>query len=226
MKNKELERQVKKLRTQGKMYSEINRLLGVSLPKSTLSYWCRGIRTPASYQDKLEAFKRQNLAKCRQIALESVKQKKREKNDRIVNKYSFLSPRLGDTDASLIVLATLYLGEGTKGDRGCLTFGNSSPGIISLFMRLLRQCFKIDESKFRCTVQGRSDMNIHKAELFWSNSTNIPIKQFYPARIDPRTAGKKTIKSNYQGVCRIDYLSVDIFRELVIIGDIIMKYKN
>ena len=115
----------------------------------------------------------------------------------------------------------LYLGEGAKNQRGSLMFGNSDPFIISLFLYLLRYCYNIDESKFRCTLQCRADQNSRKLEKFWFQITKIPLSQFYKARIDPRTIGKPSKKLEYKGVCRIDYFSAEIFTELTQIANIV-----
>ena len=62
-----------------------------------------------------------------------------------------------------------------------------------------------------------------KTGKFWSKITNIPLSQFYKARIDSRTIGKKSKNLNYKGVCRIDYFSAEIAIELMQISKIIHK---
>ncbi|HLD21589.1 MAG TPA: hypothetical protein VJB65_01705 [Patescibacteria group bacterium] len=115
-----------------------------------------------------------------------------------------------------IALAMLYLGEGTKCQGRCtITFGNSNPIIIRLFLALLRKCYPIDESKFRCTIQCRADQNIENLTHYWTSVTNIPLHQFYKSRIDKRTIGKITMKPKYNGVCRIDYFSSAIYLDLL-----------
>ena len=128
-----------------------------------------------------------------------------------------------NADVAKIVLIILYICEGSKNRRGALTFGNSSPEVIRMFLKLLRQCYIIDEKKFRCTVQCRADQDIKELECFWSRTTKIPISQFYTARIDPRTKGKRSQKQNYKGVCRIDYFSGHIFTELMQIGNMLLS---
>lgn len=56
---------------------------------------------------------------------------------------------MNNKDVKKIALAMLYLGEGGKKQRGSLMFGNSDPVIINLFLRYLRDCYNIDEKKFR-----------------------------------------------------------------------------
>ena len=140
----------------------------------------------------------------------------------VYSRVSHLGKLIKNKDIAKISLAMLYLGEGSK-TRSSLMFGNSDPTIISLFLRLLRYCYKIDEDKFRCTLQCRADQDIQKLEKFWSNITNIPLSKFYKARVDPRTIGKISKNPEYKGVCRIDYFSADIFNELTKVIEAIDK---
>lgn len=218
-----LKKKIIKLREKGKTYSEIQKILKIRVPKSTLSYWCQNIKLPKEYQDKIQKIVLNNAKKGRKIAL-IVNQVKREKYLKsITNRNKHLSTILKNKDTSKIALAMLYLGEGAKNQRGSLMFGNSDPFIISLFLRLLRYCYNIDETKFRCTLQCRADQNIKKLEKFWLKITKIPLSQFYKARVDPRTIGKKSKKLDYKGVCRIDYFSAELFIEIKQIAKIIHK---
>ncbi len=222
MNKQKLREQVIKLRRQGKTYSEIQSRLGLIIPKSTLSYWCRNTPLPLNYQRKIQEYNKINLNKARKIALIVNKIKKEKRLQLILSHNLHLSGILKNRDVAKVALAMLYLGEGSK-KRGALTFANSDPFIISLFLRLLRYCYNLDESKFRCTLLCRADQNIKKLEEFWSQITKIPLSQFYKARIDPRTIGKPSKKLNYKGVCRIDYFSTDIFIEMTQIPKIIHK---
>ncbi len=121
------------------------------------------------------------------------------------------------------MLAALYLREGAKTQNGSLRFGNPDPFIISLFLNLLRYCYKIDESKFRCTLQFRADQDIKNLERFWSKVTGISLTQFHKSRVDPRTKGKISRKKDYKEVCCIIYFSADTFIELIQIPKIIYR---
>lgn len=212
-----------RLREGGKTFAEIKSALKVDAPKSTLSFWCKGIPLPLGFQRRIREYNKFNLEKARKIALEVNRIKRKEYLQSIFDRNKHLKAILDNREISKIVLATLYLAEGTKSHRGSLIFGNSDPFIVSLFVYLLRYCYKIDERKFRCTLQCRADQNIKKLEKFWSRITKIPSKQFYKARVDPRTIGKKSKKLDYKGVCRIDYFSGDIFLDLLQIPKIIYK---
>jgi len=89
------------------------------------------------------------------------------------NKY--LGSLLKDIDVAKVALITLYLGEGSKNSaRSSLTFGNSDPKVIDLFLTLVRKCYKIDETKFRCTIQCRADQDIKALENFGAGPLKPP----------------------------------------------------
>jgi hypothetical protein len=125
--------------------------------------------------------------------------------------------------AGKAILGALYLAEGSKGRRSGLTFGNSDASIISLYLRLLRSNFSLDESKFRCTVQRRESQDDAFLRRYWSKVTAIPLAQFYDSRIDPRSVGRRTAKADYKGVCRIDYFSTDLLYEMLALGRILVE---
>jgi len=222
MDKKKLKKEATKLRKQGKTYAEIQDALKTSIPKSTLSNWCRDIKLPKEYQDRIQRIVVGNAQRGREIALivNRIKRKKYLKS--VTDRNKHLASALENKDTAKIALAMLYLGEGGKRLKtGALMFGNSDPFIISLFLHLLRHCYDIDETKFRGTLQCRADQNTKKLEKFWSRISEIPLSRFYKPNIDSRTKGKPTKKLDYKGVCRINYFSADIFIELMKIPKII-----
>jgi len=211
------------LRKSGKTYTEIRKIIGVNIPKSTLSDWCSSISLSPKQRQRVEYLIQRGTNKGRAVAL-VVNKLKREKYIRTVrDRINHLSGKLKDRNTAKIALAMLYLGEGSKNQRGSLMFGNSDPLVIRLFLNLLRRCYDVDENKFRCTLQCKADQNIKRLEKFWSKITDIPLSQFYKARIDPRTIGKPSRKLDYKGVCRIDYFSGDVFMELKQIVNVISE---
>ena len=213
-----------RLRSIGKSYGEIREATGTLIPKSTLSYWCKGVSLPKNYQERINEIVALSGHKGRAIAVEvnKIRRDKYLKGIFLHNKH--LSKKFKDYDVARIALATLYICEGAKSMRS-ICFGNSSPGIIRLFLKLLRTCYDIDENKFSCTVQCRADQDVNNLKSFWSVATGIPLDKFKKTRIDPRTIGKPTLKKDYKGVCRIDYFSAHIYNELSIIGNILTSGK-
>lgn len=225
MEKQELKKRVINLRKGGRTYSEILSILGVSIPKSTLSEWCKNVSLPLGFERRIRDYNKFHLIKARKIALAKKKIAREKYLNGIKKRNLHLSKLLKNKDIAKIALAMLYLGEGSKTRKGSIMFGNSDPFIISLFLSLLRFCYRLGEKKFRCTLQCRADQDIKTLEKFWSGVTKIPLSQFYEARVDPRTIGKKSKKPDYKGVCRIDYFSAELFIELIQITKIIYREK-
>jgi hypothetical protein len=210
-------------RKKGYSFSQINRALDSNVPKSTISFWLSGIELSSFQKQKLEIKRKKDLEGARQKALETKKKKREKYLKNLLNENKWIISELKNIKTKKITLVMLYLAEGSKTRRGSITFGNSDPLIIKLFLNLLRSCYEIDESKFRCTLQCRGDQNIENLEIFWSKLTNISLSRFYKARVDPRSIGKKSRKTSYKGVCRIDYFSANIFNEFLVIFEILRK---
>ncbi|MEK7091407.1 MAG: hypothetical protein AAB900_00270 [Patescibacteria group bacterium] len=210
------------LRTQGKSYGEICKVLNTNIPKSTLSCWCKNLSLSKTQKSQLKVLMSQGSKRGRATALIVNKARREEYLQEIKNRVLHLSQKLEDKDTAKIALAMLYLGEGAKRG-GSMMLGNSSQTVILLFLKLLRYCYTIDERKFRCTVQCRSDQNIEELEIFWSNITGIPRSLFYKTQIDKRTIGSVTKKTGYKGVCRIDYFSAEIFTELTQVAKVLAE---
>ena len=204
------------LRKLGKTYGEIQKIINENIPKSTLSTWFQKIHFTNKQKKKMAMIMNKSSMKGIRVA-RIVNQKRRKKYLKsIADRNRHLSLILNNTNVAKVVLSILYLAEGAKSlNRGSLYFGNSDPFVIDLFLSLMRKCYKIDESKFRCTVLCRSDQNIKSLEKFWLNITKIPKSQFYKTRIDPGTIGKPSKKLDYKGVCKIDYFSADLFLDLM-----------
>lgn len=215
MHSREIKNEARRLRSEGNSYREICSLLSLNLPKSTLATWCKDVPLPERYQVKSKLFREQNFALMKKAAEQTRLAKQNARalafdtdNSRLFALYA------NDIDVQKTILSILHLAEGSKALKGALMFGNSDPLIVSMFVNLLRKCYKIDESKFRCTVQCRADQDASKLEAFWSETTGIPLHQFYQARIDKRSIGKSTLKNGYKGVCRINYFSSVLDLEL------------
>lgn len=211
------------LRRQGKTYSEIGSLIpGVS--KSTLSYWLSNLELSKEQKQRLAQNINHKLIKAR-VQAEVAHKIKREKYFSTLenNNLGFISFLDNNKKAAKLVLAALYLGEGSKNTRGAMRLGNSDSGVVKLFLRLLRSCYAIDEAKFRGTVLCRADQDIESLERFWAEISGIGKEQFYKARIDPRTIGKPSRKLDYKGVFVVDYFSADVYHDLLVLGRMMSK---
>ena len=160
---------VRKLRKKGLTYFEINEKLRISILKNTLSYWCKDIVLPIWYKDKIEKINKLNLIKARTTAIRinKIKRKKfllslKEKNSHLLKKTNIPFQKL--------LLSVLYLGEGAKyGRSSTLTLGSSNHLIIKLYLKLLKNSFAMDDTKFRVRIQCRFDQSIKDLENYWEN---------------------------------------------------------
>ncbi len=209
------------LRKQGKSYEEISNSFPQGVPKSTISYWCRGIVLSLKAIETLKAKSLPKLQFAREQASQKQASRRKDYFLSLEAKNAPLSDQFKDVLTAKIALAMLYLAEGSKRENGTLVFGNSSPFIIRMFLHLLRTCYTVDESKLHCTVQCRSDQQEKVLQQFWSETTGIPLERFYKTQVDPRTKGKRTMKLDYKGVCRIDYFSAATFHDLITVPKVL-----
>ncbi|MFH1253635.1 MAG: hypothetical protein V1664_04900 [Candidatus Uhrbacteria bacterium] len=207
-----LQNQAKQLRLLGFTYSEISQKLK-GVPKGTLSSWLKNVKISNRAKKRIKKVQTKKLQHTRKLAALANQKKYRNFQTELTLKNTKLINNLWNKKLSKIFLALIFMCEGSKAG-GCITFGNSDPGIIKLFLRFLRECYELDEKKFRCTLQAREDQNIKLLEAFWSKVTGIPKNLFYKARIDSRTIGKKSKKKDYKGVCRINYFSAFVYHDL------------
>ena len=177
MRSRNLRDEATHLRKRGKTYGDIHKLLDRKIPKSTLNYWFKNLKLSESQRILLEKRVNSKIKKARFIAVKVNKIRRQNYLASIEKRIQHLGILIQNTDVAKIAVAMLYFGEGGKNRHGALMFGNSDPRMISLFLRLLRNCYQIDESKFRCTLQCRADQNIKRLEKYWLSITKIPKKQ-------------------------------------------------
>lgn len=202
-----LKAKILKLRTDGKTYSEIKKTINLTIPKSTLSSWCRQISMPRSYTQKINSLNQKNLIRSRKIAWKTNRINHQKYLDQIDKDNLPIAKYIQDKSTALIALSMLCLGEASKSTTKHHSFslGSSDPRIIVIFLTLLKTFKTYNPRKTRCTVQCRADQNITTLEGYWQKITKIPSCQFYPARKDNRTIGKPTQNPQYHGVLVVDY---------------------
>lgn len=188
------------------------------MPKSSLSYICKGIQMPNDYEPRLRKMALQHLKVIRPKAVARNKQIQQDRLDGIKARIMPLFGQLND-ESLKIALAMLYLGEGSKWQsyRG-LSLGNSDPEVITLYINLLKHCYGIPQEKMRARLQLREDQDVAELEAYWSAVTGLPTSQFYKTYKDRRTAGKPTKRCDYRGVCVIICSSTTIQLELAMLA--------
>lgn len=168
-----------RLRMIGRSYNEIAKDLDVG--KSLLSYWLKNLVLPDEAKKILEA--KSNYAKEKFVAYnykrhELVQQENKEIKELHSKKIKTLS-----NYSLLLVGAALYWGEGQKRHAGKypspgISFSNSDPNMIKLFLHFTREILKIPEEKIRPSIQFYPDTNKEGALDFWSKVARIPRNKF------------------------------------------------
>lgn len=215
---------IHRFRSQGKTYGEIQKVIGIAIPKSSLSYMCARVKLPPEYSSRIKALNTRSLGKGRRIAVEINKIRREQFFKTITKRNLPIAKRMSDISIAKIALAMLCLGEASKyspGKTRSFSLGNSDKRITLLFLELLQQCFSFDKEKVRATVQCRADQDVPTLEAYWQQETGIPKRLFYKALIDPRTKGKPTKNPTYRGVLRVDYFDTKIQLELECLADLI-----
>ena len=102
------------LRKQEKTYAEIQKILGRKIPKSTLSYWFRGIDMPDHFKEAIRQKNFNNLKQARILALQAKKDKRELYLADIRQKSHVLKQLLKNQITAKLVLAVLYMCEGSR----------------------------------------------------------------------------------------------------------------
>ncbi len=221
---KDLKYKAEFLRKKGSTYYEINKILKTNIPKSTLSTWFKNINLTFEQKIILEKVLKEKSIESRKKALTTNKNKRIKYLEGLKMKNLFLLKNL-DLNVQKSLLSILYLGEGAKSkSTGFLSLASSNFKITKLYLKLLTNCFLIDQKKFRVRIQARSDQDVAKLIDYWQNITQIPLSQFYPTYIDKRTISKTTTHTDYKGVCTVYYFDRSIQLELEILANSMIEY--
>jgi transcriptional regulator with XRE-family HTH domain len=169
----EAQERARELRAEAWTLADIAAELGVS--KSSVSVWVRDVAfTPnprrAGRRREPNALQRRKATEIAELADEGRR-------------------RIGElSDRDLLVVGTaLYAGEGSKRD-GEISFANSDPRMVGLFLTWLRRFFPIDERRLRVALYLHQGLDLDAAVRFWEEVTGIPSVQFrkpYRAAADP-----------------------------------------
>ncbi len=209
-----IKKEAKKLRLQGKTYSEIKDKLGI--PKSTLCTWFRvQLKMPFNKNAQLE-----HLKKIRPLAAAA---KKRINNEA----YGLLKQKINKEVSNFpfneigfykAMLSMLYWAEGGKYYRvSGLRFANTDPKLIGLYITLLRKCYNIDETKFHIRVHMHYYHKAKETKGFWSKILGIPKTQFGSSYVKKRSR-KKRFRKNFMGICYVNYKDSNVRKEILEIG--------
>jgi hypothetical protein len=159
------------LRKQGKSYSQIKKILGLS--KSTLSCWLRNYPLSKQRIRELRDWNEQRIERCRET-----KQKKKE--IRLNTFYQQQKKIIFPINQREFYLAGLFLywGEGAKTKTTILSLSNTDPSIIKFFIRWLIKILEVPKEEIKIHLHLYRDMDIKREIEFWRKNLNISVGQF------------------------------------------------
>ncbi|HUS60478.1 MAG TPA: helix-turn-helix domain-containing protein [Nevskiaceae bacterium] len=192
-----------RMREKGLSLKEISEKMGIS--KSTASLWFRNLNLNKKAQERLK--KRQLLGYYK---TQLIRRKKREKIFKNLTRQATkqIAKIKFDKNCYKLLCALLYWAEGTHSSDTQVKFTNSDSMMISAFLKLLRESFRLDEKKFRALVHIHEYHDEIKQKKFWSKITKIPLSQFHKSYCKPNT------KKEYEIIIRAVSLSPITMRQL------------
>ncbi len=199
------------LRKQGRSINEI--VKEASLSKASVSVWVRDIVLTKEQKNRISQ---------RGHTLESIENRRisrlfnaEQERQKIINKAKEDYKSISQAELKMIGVM-LYLGEGSKTNRGSAKLSNSDPNVIKMIMKFFREVCVVPEDKFRAHIHTFENADVEATEKYWSKITRIPRSQFYKTYIKQSIASLHKRKTLPWGTCEVGVNDTKLF--LTIMG--------
>lgn len=206
------------LRKQGYSIKEIAKLLKIAV--STSSSWLADVKLSPKIKRVLLHKKILGQYKSSVVIREKTRQRKLDSD---LEAKILLKKIKNSRETDALLCSILYWAEGSKVG-SLVTFTNSDPEMISIFLRLFRSAFNLNESKFRCLVHVHEYHNDIDEKQYWSKITAIPLSQFNRSYLKPHTGKRK--KLNYHGTISIRYYDSKIAVKIKSIYNMFTRHRS
>lgn len=169
--------------------------------KSSVSLWVKSVTLSADQQRTLTENSRRSAGFY--VALG---QSKRVVGNRNRLQYQGIGRQRAQESGFDLYLAgcMLYWGEGSK-YRGSLRFTNSDPDMIRLFMKFLRLCFPIEDTRITVAINAHLNNGLTQKEIeeFWLGVTALDRSQLRKGIYGKHSSASKKLRRNllYGTVC-------------------------
>lgn len=212
-----------KLRMSGKSYSDINRLLGV--PKGTLSSWFSDLDISQEVRDKINK-------KARSASLGAIIRHNNGQTNRAQAKARTIRDLAREevgpiSKRDLFVLGVgLYWAEGHKkpivrnGKARTyhpVSFTNSDPKLVALFVRFIKEICAIDENKISIGIRFSEHQDPIYLLDFWQKIVRIPTERFSKTIQAPGTSSsrKRPFNSLPYGTVQVRVGSTALYHKIM-----------
>jgi hypothetical protein len=185
------------LRLQGKSYGEIRQIFHV--PKSTLSNWFSSLDLNKEAKKILKTKTKNSYLKLVEFNKTRTIEIKKENED-IRKKYESRFGKLNNRELSILG-AALYWGEGyknftlKKGAYPYISFGNSDPYMIIIFITFLEKIIGVQRNRMRGQVMIYPNLDPATAVNYWWGVTRIPKENLHYHVALSRASQKKRPKN-------------------------------
>lgn len=201
------------LRREGFSYGEIQKI--ITVPKSTLSGWCRDIALTEEQALRLLKNQLKGSEKGRIIGAKRQQAKRIEQIKKLLEEGKNEVGQLSSRDKFIAGVA-LYAAEGTKKDKSCC-FSNSDPVLIKFMADWFRKFCRISEERLRGAVWLHEGLDEKKARSYWAKLVDIPESKFHKTYIARNKEGSKKIRKNIHqfGVFSLRLSDAKIHRKIM-----------
>ena len=134
------------------------------------------------------------------------------------------SPKINLTEREINLKTAglmLYWAEGGKKSVKGIDFANSDPNMIIIFVKFLRELYKVQEKRLRIYLYTYNSLPTDQLISYWSELTDIPTSQFSKPYIRPKSELKHDKMQH--GLIHIRYSDI---RLLKLIMDEIHQYQD
>ncbi|MCP6718529.1 MAG: hypothetical protein KJI70_03285 [Patescibacteria group bacterium] len=102
------------------------------------------------------------------------------------------------TQEKLLISGTmLYWAEGSKDPNGYVSFANSDPKMIQLFLKFLYEICGVQKKRIRLLLHAYEDQKDLKLENYWSRITKVSLNQFHKTYVHKGKKGTYKKKSKH-----------------------------
>jgi hypothetical protein len=186
------------LRKEGKSYSEIKVLLGVS--KSTLSGWLSDFPLSPDRIKELRDHSPRRIESFRN----TMRIKRESRLEIIYNKVKTDIGKISNREA-LIGGMFLYWGEGGKTLNSTVALSNTDPSMLKFYIHWL-SLLGVSTKEIRVTLHIYADMESGETVSFWSKELGLPASSFTKPYIKKSNLTDLTYKNGFgHGTCMVRY---------------------
>lgn len=211
------------MRIKGASYNEITRALGI--PKSTLSSWFRELALTDSARARLKSRIRSagTAALIKRNKLQTVHAQTRAYEAQNAGRQRISGLNITDL---MVVGASLYWAEGYKRlhvQEGkermwhTISFVNSDPDMIRIFVHFLQECLGIPLERLRLSMRLYPHINESEAKRYWSEAAGISHERFFKTTflISKASKGKRPFNRLPWGTLQIEVCDTAKFHYLL-----------